>query len=519
MDGFDFQSPDYTAVIAERQRRLLALRADPAKLQAAKIFYRDNPVEFVEDWVWTYDPRTEEKFIPMALWPKQAEYLLWLKARLEASEDGLVEKSRDAGATWLNVAFAVWCFLFREGSKVSFGSRKENLVDKLGDLDSILEKGRLVLRYLPAELLPKGFDVARQCGFMRFVNPESGATITGEAGDNIGRGGRSTIYFKDESAFYERPDLIDAALSQNSDCKIDVSTPNGNGNPFYRKRFGGQIAVFIFDWRDDPRKDQTWYEKQKATLEPWILAQEVDRDYNASVEGLCIPADYVRAAVGLELPAEGAVVAALDVADEGGDENCLMARRGVVVSAPECWREGNTTQTARRAWARCRELDAEVLAYDSIGVGAGVKGETSELERLGDGPAVVGINTGSTDLPGLYEPGRKNADMFLNLRAQLWWLMRRRLQRTYEHVKGIKTWAPEELVSLPNDPQLIAELSQPLYDFSESGKIRIEAKAKMRNRGVKSPNRADTLVMLFAPEHLLFAHRSFGNRFTQGARA
>jgi hypothetical protein len=29
------------------------------------------------------------------------------------------------------------------------------------------------------------------------VNPETGATITGDVSDNIGRGGRSLCYFKD----------------------------------------------------------------------------------------------------------------------------------------------------------------------------------------------------------------------------------------------------------------------------------------------------------------------------------
>ena len=112
-----------------------------------------------------------------------------------------------------------------------------------------------------------------------------GTIIKGEAGDNIGRGGRSSIYFKDESAFYERPDKIEAALSQNSDVKIDVSTPNGTGNPFYRKRHGGQIPVFTFHWRQDPRKDQAWYDNQKRILDPVILAQEVDIDYTSSAIG------------------------------------------------------------------------------------------------------------------------------------------------------------------------------------------------------------------------------------------
>ena len=55
------------------------------------------------------------------------------------------------------------------------------------------------------------------------------------------------------------------------------------------------------------------------------------------------------------------------------------------------------------------------------------------------------------------------------------------------------------MISIPDDPQLIAELSLPLYQFTGSGKIRIEGKEDMRRRGVKSPDRADALMYSFAP--------------------
>ncbi len=56
-----------------------------------------------------------------------------------------------------------------------------------------------------------------------------------------------------------------------------------------KKRHSGKYPVFRIHWKDDGRKNQAWYEKQKATLDPVILAQEIDIDYNASIEGICIP--------------------------------------------------------------------------------------------------------------------------------------------------------------------------------------------------------------------------------------
>lgn len=43
--------------------------------------------------------------------------------------------------------------------------------------------------------------------------------------------------------------------SQTTNCKIDLSSVNG-ANAFYRKRHSGKVKVFVFDWRDDPRKGQ-----------------------------------------------------------------------------------------------------------------------------------------------------------------------------------------------------------------------------------------------------------------------
>lgn len=486
---------------------------DPSLLQAAQLHYTTHPVDWINDWIWTFDPRRKPAQLPLVLFPRQVEYIQWLQGRMEAKDDGLVEKSRDMGVTWLNVSFALWLFFYHEGSKVGFGSRKQDLVDRLGDPDAIFEKIRYALDRIPSILYPWGFDPKKHAGFMKLINPDQGTAITGEAGDNIGRGGRNTVYFKDESAFYERPQKIEAALSQNTDIQIDVSTPNGIGNPFHTKRMSyPQEKVFIFDWREDPRKGQAWYERQKERLDSVILAQEVDRDYAASAEGLVIHGAWVSAAIGFALPLQGMRRIGLDVADEGADSNALIESVGNVVVYGDCWRRGNTTQTARKAFFRAKESNADELRYDSIGVGAGVKGELSQLDlgRL----RVYGINTGRTDLRGWYvrpsdeDKGKKNEDMFLNLKAQAWWGVRRRFEKTWEMANGIRKHPPGELISLSTSiprevlKQLVMELSQPKYELAEGGKIKIESKKHMKEvRGVPSPNIADALVICFAEDY------------------
>lgn len=496
----DFKQPDYLPIFQKRFEVIHRLRGNPALLQAFKLHYKNNPVDFINDWGLTYDPRKKPALMPFILFDKQKEFILWLKDRYEIKEDGLAEKSRDMGFTWLASAFSVWLWLFHEGSKIGWGSRKEQLVDRLGDPDSIFEKIRMFIRYLPKEFQPAGYDENKHSNYLKIINPENGSVIAGEAGDNIGRGGRSSIYFKDESAFYERPEKIEAALSQNSDVKIDISTPNGNGNPFYQKRFSGKIPVFTMSWRDDPRKDDEWYKKQCDTLDPVTVAQEIDIDYSASIENVCIPAVWVSAAINFDLPKEGMKFAGYDVADEGGDFFALVKRHGNFVYHVEKWKEGTTTQSTRKVYNSCLADNVDVINYDSIGVGAGAKGEFAELNtnvRF----SINGINSGDSAGMGMYrDTGRTIEDMFLNLRARLWWDMRLRFKRTFEVKNGLEHHPPEDLISIPNDGELIAELSQPKYLFAENGKIQIEKKSDMKKRGIKSPNKADALMLAFAPQ-------------------
>jgi hypothetical protein len=85
------------------------------------------------------------------------------------------------------------------------------------------------------------------------------------------------------------------------------------------------------------------------------------------------------------------------------------------------------------------------------------------------------------------------------------WTLRERFRKTYEHtqhlagVQGFQAHPLDELISIPNNSDLIAQLSQPLYKTSSNGKILIESKADMAKRGVKSPDYFDSLAYAFAP--------------------
>jgi len=468
-------------VLADRQSRLLKMRKDFRLMEAAWVHYSTHPVDFINDWLVTYDPRVQPSLMPFMLFPKQADYINWLYDRYKNKEDGLVEKSRDMGVTWLCCAFAAWMWLFVRGSSVSFGSRKEDLVDKLGDPDSIFEKIRIILDNLPVEFLPRDYNPKIHASHMKFLNPANGSNIKGEAGDNIGRGGRSSVYFKDESAFYERPEKVEAALSMNSDVKIDVSTPNGNGNPFFRKRHSGKIPVFTFHWKDDPRKDAKWYQKQKDLLDPVILAQEVDIDYNASVGNVLIPADHVR--TGMDNRAseifdgEGGnnapLILGVDVARFGDDRTVLALRRGRhllwFATVPPCDNVGIVGEIMNCS----TEYPLDAIFVDVVGIGAGVFDMLNHKLSY-----VYAVNGGSSPF---------DKAKYMNRRAEMWGRMRE--------------WLKDAPVILPKSQEMMTDLCSLQYSFNANGQLVLEKKEDAKKRGVRSPDIADAIALTFA-EHV-----------------
>jgi len=511
--------PNYTNVFISRQERLRKIEAKDMYFHSFS-YYSTHPIEFIEHWCITYDPRNAMSdtpaLMPFILFDKQKELVEWLVCKVENQENGLVEKSRDMGATWVCAAFSVWIWLYKPGSSVGWGSRKEQLVDRLGDPDSIFEKIRMIIKYLPKFLQPKGFYEKDHLCFMKCINPANGATITGEGGDNIGRGGRKLIYFKDESAHYNKAESIEAALADNTNVQIDISSVNGAGNVFYRKRQSGMVDVFVMDWRDHPAKNDEWYNKRKAEAEATglehIFAQEVDRDYTSAVEGILIPAKYVNAAVDahikLNIDPVGERIIGLDVADEGRDSNAMAETHGFLLVSLDEWRQGDTGFTAKKAYNYAIEVNADKLLYDSIGVGAGVKAKTNELTKDLDIEVsfkVIGFNAGNSVVnpEKEYIKGKKNKDMFANLKAQVWWALRDRFYKTYMAIEHGEPIEPDEMISLSSKIKklhdLKLELSRPKRDTDNLGRVKVESKKDMQKRGILSPNLAEALVMCFVP--------------------
>lgn len=508
----------YFKATSERKEYYSFLQQDRSHFDGAKEKCRRDLKWFINYFAWSYDPRNAEidytTTIPFWLTPHQEDYCDFLEYQLENGNNALTEKSRAEGMTWIWVYFATHRLLLHDGFKTGFGSYKESKVDHLGDLDSIFEKIRFNLRRMPKFLVGKSTRI--DDNFSRIVNRSNGSAVTGEVGNDIGRGGRNSIYFVDEHASLENAQAVENALSENSNCIIYGSTPKGTNNLFYRKRTTmPSERIFTFHWKDNPLKNEEWYEYVDDKFDPITIAQEVDIDYTASVEGVVIPAKWVRSAVKFEVPDSKVVHAGADVGGGvglSGAESVYIARKGVKTIKIESYRNMDTTDFAHKIAHNASRDNANKLIYDHIGVGAGISGT---IRKMGKGMdfALIPFRSGSRPTKRKYKdaPDISAKERFANLRAEMWWSLRERFRITHIVAQKMKEddlllsdaltktgFISQELISIPNDNELITQLSQPTMDTTSSGLILIESKKDMADRGIKSPDLADALVYCYS---------------------
>lgn len=263
-------------------QRLQDWKAEKVKCQA-------DIVHWFKQWAWTLDPRKDSPLatVPFIPFPFQEKTILWLdKLVMVQREDGVIEKSRDQGWTWISTGWSSYHWQFDSYFQALFGSKNEDAVDSIEQPDTILEKVRFQIRLTPPEMLPKGFDEKKHMGYMKIVNPENKSVIAGEAPiPNFGRSGRYTVIFFDEHAAFPhngRPQWTSASASAKS--KISASTPQGTLTKQAELAKGG-LPKLTLKWDLHPWKDMRWYNGQTLSMDEQEIAQEIDIDYEASQPG------------------------------------------------------------------------------------------------------------------------------------------------------------------------------------------------------------------------------------------
>lgn len=161
-------------------------------------------------------------------------------------------------------------------------------------------------------------------------------------------------------------------------------------------------------------------------------------------------------------------VAGLDVAGPGDAETVLYVRIGQKIVLCKAWPQADPRGAVVAALAPYKE-DLERLCVDSIGIGWGMYQHLKDIFGMN---VVKPVNVG---LPAL------NTEKFANAKAEQYWGLRMRIQAG-------------ELCGLV-DEKTIGQLAAIKYEHNARGQIAIENKDDMRKRGMKSPDRAEALML------------------------
>lgn len=199
------------------------------------------------------------------------------------------------------------------------------------------------------------------------------------------------------------------------------------------------------------------------------------------------------------------VALGVDVASDGGDELAIArvegntakvvhTSRGAVNAEPHDV-AGQVLEEVLKAEARAAELALEAgvdpspvqVMVDSIGVGWGVVGilEAWGSEGMHDAQ-VIPVNVAEKATGEDVDPSgkvRPAEELYVNLRAQLWWRLRRAVSPT------------DGWLRLDLDRSTVAQMAGPKYGHDSRGRIKIERKDDLRKRGRPSPDRAEAVML------------------------
>ena len=187
-----------------------------------------------------------------------------------------------------------------------------------------------------------------------------------------------------------------------------------------------------------------------------------------------IPLEWILAAQARSLPASGATRISVDVAGDGNDRSVISKAVGPVFRVLKEFHNIRTTALVGEVKKQVLEHIAEEIRIDPIGIGAG---PFHQLEDWDYNITVYGVHVGESAI---------EEEDFTNHRSECWWKLRERFENGDIDID-------------PEDDDLAAELGSITYGLDGRGRIAVTPKKRMVKKGFTSPDRADTLMMAYAP--------------------
>jgi phage terminase large subunit len=246
----------------------------------------------------------------------------------------------------------------------------------------------------------------------------------------------------------EEVDPILARTQNRSDALIIRLDPGAADNPWWTSELQREMDE---DFARDPElAEHVWNGAPRAQGERSVMSRVL-----------------VRAAMNrslLEDP-QGVVELGVDVARFGDDRSVIYKRRGMKVIGEKVLKGSDTQQVARTAWDMAGRNPQVKIKVDDSGVGGGV---TDKLRDLG--AKVLPVNNGG-------KPGDEK--LYTTAADEQWFTF------------------PINEADIPDDPELMQELTGRQYQYTPDDRRKVEAKKDFKKRYGRSPDKADGLLLCF----------------------
>jgi len=279
--------------------------------------------------------------------------------------------------------------------------------------------------------------------------------------------------------------LEEAATISHESIKMILPTLRKDGSELW--------ASYNQETENDPIEERLWNSSREDVLRVWlepgaidnpwfpdVLQKEMDEDYARDPDEALhtwggqprkqgqrsvMSRSAIRAAMDRDIPKGKPKEIGADIARFGDNKTQIYMREGNKVVLHKEFAKMDTQFIAKEIWQIANQDPSVKIKIDDTGVGGGVTDRLNEF-----GAKVIPVNFGSSP---------KYKKKYTSVADELWF-----------------NFEVDE-ADIPNDPELMQELSGRQYSYDTHGRRKVESKDDYKKRLGRSPDKADGLLLCF----------------------
>lgn len=226
--------------------------------------------------------------------------------------------------------------------------------------------------------------------------------------------------------------------------------------------------------KDNPYLPSTYEEELREQYPHELVQAWLEGDWNVMESGNFVFSwNEITQATDRDIPQGGEWYMGVDLAWGGADENVAIIRQGNNVINLERWiyRKEDSIESVGKIISI---IDQYNIPHENVNIDAVSGGSPIYSELLKRKYNVKPIIAGEKP---------DDTEHYTNQRAEMYYQLQRRFH--------------DNTISIPNDKDLISQLSSIRYEIASEKKLQLISKDYMRKHGDKSPDRADALALAF----------------------